>query len=74
MIQAGTIAEWNPDNLHALFRRETAFKFYARLPIIGIVSRIDGKAAILKYAGPNGFETVPVLLSELKKAGVPHAE
>ena len=74
MIEAGTIAVWDPDNLHALFRRETAFKFYARLPITGIVSRIDGNAAILKYAGPNGFETVPVLLSELERVGVPHAE
>jgi hypothetical protein len=74
MIEPGTIAEWHPENLHALFRRETAFRMYQRIPITGMISRVDGKAGILKCMGPHGFEEIPVLLSELKNTGVPHAE
>jgi hypothetical protein len=77
MIEPGNIVSWSPakEQLHKMFHRDTAFRLYQRIPITGILKRKDGNVGLLACIAPSGKrEEIPVYLSELIPAGVPHAE
>ena len=72
---AGHFFRWQPANLDDLFCEDTAVKFCDKLPLVGMLSRIDGKIGRLSYMQPDGKKAeIPVLLSELIPVGVAHAE
>lgn len=74
-MDAGTLVRWNPCDISRIFCEDTAIRFAEKLPLPGILSRVDGEIAGLSYMQPNGKKgKIAVMLSELIPVGVPHAE
>lgn len=71
MIETG-FCKWSPsqDRLFQMFRHDTAFRLYRRVPITGILRRIDCDAGQFSCIGPSGkMEVYPVLISEIMPVG-----
>jgi hypothetical protein len=76
MIAAGSFVRWDPQDPSKIFCEDTAVMISERLPLIGILSRIDGDIGRMSYMQINGKRgEITVMLSELVPlGGVPHAE
>jgi hypothetical protein len=75
MIGAGQFVRWNPPDISQIFCEDTAVMFSDKLPLMGMLSRIDGQIGRMSYMQANGKKgEIPVLMSELMPAGVAHAE
>jgi len=72
-IQDGALVKWTPSSdLFQIFPRNTAFRLFQMVPLIGTVDHICGNAGLLSFRGPKGKEAIPVLLSECTLPGVSH--
>ena len=75
MIAPGSFVFLNPPDITRIFCEHQAILFAEKLPLIGIMSRIDGEVGRMSYLRPNGKKgEIAVLLSELIPVGVPHAD
>lgn len=64
-------ATWRPPHLELIFNEEDQATVKRRLPISGIMIRVDGRAGLLAYELPNGkIARQAVLLDECLPAGV----
>lgn len=71
----GHFFHWQPANISDIFCENSDVMFSDKLPITGMLSRIDGKIGRLSYMQPDGKNgEITVLLSELIPVGVAHAE
>lgn len=74
MIESGSFVKWNPPDINQIFCEKQSHNFAEKLPLMGIMSQVDGNIGIMAYIQNGKRAQIPVLLKELIPAGVPCAE